>query len=149
MGYRLFVTDVTAKNDKLLSRYVRAHAWEGRIQMKFTILNTTIVTTAIACLWCYKNVGFHPSFSRHGITRASSVLLIWLNENVGFHPSFSRHGITRASSVLLIWLNENVPLWCATPHSLQKEQGTFLRKQRTSFKKQGRFLRKQGTFFKK
>lgn len=29
---------------------------------------------------------------------------------VGFHPSFSRHGITRASSVLLIWLNENVPL---------------------------------------
>ena len=29
-------------------------------------------------------VGFHPSFSRHGITRASSVLLIWLNENVRF-----------------------------------------------------------------
>ncbi len=55
-----------------------------------------------------KMFGFHPSFSRHGITRASSVLLIWLNENVGFHPSFSRHGITRASSVLLIWLNENV-----------------------------------------
>lgn len=27
---------------------------------------------------------------------------------VGFHPSFFRHGITRASSVLLIWLNENV-----------------------------------------
>ena len=38
-----------------------------------------------------KMFGFHPSFSRHGITRASSVLLIWLNENVGFHPSFSRH----------------------------------------------------------
>ena len=55
-----------------------------------------------------QNVEFHPSISRHGITRASSVLLIWLNENVGFHPSFSRHGITRASSVLLIWLNENV-----------------------------------------
>ena len=31
------------------------------------------------------------------------------NAYVGFHPSFSRHGITRASSVLLIWLNENVP----------------------------------------
>ena len=30
-----------------------------------------------------KKFGFHPSFSRHGITRASSVLLIWLNENVG------------------------------------------------------------------
>ena len=29
-------------------------------------------------------------------------------QNVEFHPSFSRHGITRASSVLLIWLNENV-----------------------------------------
>ena len=38
-------------------------------------------------------------------------MLIWLNENLGFHPSFSRHGITRASSVLLIWLNENVPIW--------------------------------------
>ena len=69
----------------------------------------------------FNYVGFHPSFSRHSITRASSVLLIWLNENVGFHPSFSRHGITRASSVLLIWLNENVlflllfyriGLWC-------------------------------------
>ena len=34
---------------------------------------------------------------------------------LGFHPSFSRHGITRASSVLLIWLNENVP-FCSTPH---------------------------------
>ena len=32
----------------------------------------------------------------------------WEQEYVGFHPSFSRHGITRASSVLLIWLNENV-----------------------------------------
>ena len=30
-----------------------------------------------------KMFGFHPSFSRHGITRASSVLLIWLNEIVG------------------------------------------------------------------
>ena len=30
-------------------------------------------------------LGFHPSFSRHGITRASSVLLIWLNENVRFY----------------------------------------------------------------
>ena len=30
-----------------------------------------------------KMFGFHPSFSRHGITRASSALLIWLNENVG------------------------------------------------------------------
>ena len=29
-------------------------------------------------------VGFHPSFSRYGITRTSSVLLIWLNENVRF-----------------------------------------------------------------
>ena len=38
----------------------------------------------------------------------SFVCFVWLNEIVGFHPSFSRHGITRASSVLLIWLNENV-----------------------------------------
>ena len=37
-----------------------------------------------------KYVGFHPSFSRHGITRVSSVLLIWLNENVLFlHIAFS------------------------------------------------------------
>ena len=35
------------------------------------------------------------------------------NVFVGFHPSFSRHGITRASSVLLIWLNENVLLYYA------------------------------------
>ena len=27
---------------------------------------------------------------------------------VGFHPSFSRHGIIKASYILLIWLNENV-----------------------------------------
>ena len=33
-------------------------------------------------------VGFHPSFSRHGITRASSVLLICLNENVLFPLPF-------------------------------------------------------------
>ena len=32
-------------------------------------------------------IGFHPSFSRHGITQASSVLLIWLNENVLYSPS--------------------------------------------------------------
>ena len=64
--------------------------------------------SSVLLIWLNENVGFHPSISRHSITRASSVLLIWLNENVGFHPSFSRHGITRASSVLLIWLNENV-----------------------------------------
>ena len=29
-------------------------------------------------------------------------------QNVEFHPSISRHSITRASSVLLIWLNEIV-----------------------------------------
>ena len=34
-----------------------------------------------------KMFGFHPSFSRHGITRASSVLLIWLNENVHINLS--------------------------------------------------------------
>ena len=42
--------------------------------------------------------------------KASFILLIWLNENVGFHPSFSRHGRIKASFILLIWLNENVPL---------------------------------------
>ena len=57
-------------------------------------------------------VGFHPTFSRHGIVQASLTLLIWLNENVGFHPTFSRHGIAQASLALLIWLNENVYLHC-------------------------------------
>ena len=37
-------------------------------------------------------------------------LPICFNENVGFHPSFSRHGNDWASSSLLIWLNENVHL---------------------------------------
>ena len=31
---------------------------------------------------------FHGTFSRHGITRASSVLLIWLNENLRFIECF-------------------------------------------------------------
>ena len=42
-------------------------------------------------------------------------LLIWLNENVGFHPSFSRHGRIKASFILLIWLNENVLLLQSIP----------------------------------
>ena len=46
-----------------------------------------------------QNVLFHSTFSRHGITRASSVLLIWLNENVPFHGTFSRHGRTKASFI--------------------------------------------------
>ena len=31
-----------------------------------------------------------------------------LGKNLGFHPTFSRHGIAQASLALLIWLNENV-----------------------------------------
>ncbi|MCI6724947.1 MAG: hypothetical protein MR446_00645 [Bacteroidales bacterium] len=58
-------------------------------------------------------LGFHPTFSRHGIAQILSVLalLIWLNEKVGFHPTFSRHGIAQILSALalLIWLNEKVP----------------------------------------
>ena len=30
------------------------------------------------------NLGFHPSFSRHGRDQASLSLLIWLNENLHF-----------------------------------------------------------------
>ena len=35
---------------------------------------------------------------------------IWLNEKVGFHPTFSRHGIAQSLSALAlrIWLNEKV-----------------------------------------
>ena len=37
-------------------------------------------------------------------------LRIWLNEKVGFHPTFSRHGIAQSLSALAlrIWLNEKV-----------------------------------------
>ena len=59
-----------------------------------------------------KILGFHPTFSRHGIAQILSALgeLIWLNEKVGFHPTFSRHGIAQILSALalLIWLNEKV-----------------------------------------
>ena len=61
-------------------------------------------------LLLHSSVPLRGTFSRHGITRTSSVLLIWLNENVGLHPSFSGHGIIKASFILLIWLNENDPL---------------------------------------
>ena len=61
-------------------------------------------------LLLHSSVGLHPSFSGHGIIKASFILLIWLNENDPLHGTFSRHGITRTSSVLLIWLNENDPL---------------------------------------
>ncbi|MCI7314899.1 MAG: hypothetical protein MR516_01365, partial [Bacteroidales bacterium] len=56
-----------------------------------------------------RKVGFHPTFSRHGIAQILSALalLIWLHEKVGFHPTFSRHGIAQILSALalLIWLN--------------------------------------------
>jgi hypothetical protein len=40
--------------------------------------------------------------------KASLALLIRLIENVGFHPSFSRHGRARASLALLIWLTKTL-----------------------------------------
>ena len=59
-----------------------------------------------------KTVGFHPTFSRHGIAQSlyALALLIWLNEKVEFHSTFSRHGIAQSLSALtlLIWLNEKV-----------------------------------------
>ncbi|MCI7315024.1 MAG: hypothetical protein MR516_02000 [Bacteroidales bacterium] len=58
------------------------------------------------------NVGFHPTFSRHGIAQIllALALLIWLDEKVEFHPTFSRHGIAQILSALalLIWLDEKV-----------------------------------------
>ena len=39
------------------------------------------------------------------------MFLICNDDFLPFHGTFSRHGITRASSVLLIWLNENLPFW--------------------------------------
>ena len=49
---------------------------------------------------------------------------IWLNENVPFYGTFSRHGIDRASSVLLIWLNEKVVLksFFSQPHSINSHK---------------------------
>ena len=52
------------------------HTRARAFQQRFCFFAVTSVTHK-------EKVGFHPSFSRHGITRASSVLLIWLNENVG------------------------------------------------------------------
>ena len=47
-------------------------------------------------------LGFHPTFSRHGIAQILSALalLIWLDEKVGVHPTFSRHGIAQSLSAL-------------------------------------------------
>ena len=53
-----------------------ARVYARAFQQRFCFFAVTSVTHK-------EKVGFHPSFSRHGITRASSVLLIWLNENVG------------------------------------------------------------------
>ena len=49
-----------------------------------------------------KILGFHPTFSRHGIAQILSALalLIWLDEKVGVHPTFSRHGIAQSLSAL-------------------------------------------------
>ena len=47
------------------------------------------------------------------VIEATFILLIWLIENVGFHPTFSRHGRIEACFILLIWLIENVQhLFC-------------------------------------
>ena len=43
---------------------------------------------------------------------ASRRPLLSRRDIVGFHPTFSRHGIVQASLTLLIWLNENVVLCC-------------------------------------
>ena len=74
----------------------------------------------------WKKVGFHPTFSRHGIAQILSALalLIWLNEKVGFHPTFSRHGIAQSLSALalLIWLNEKVPTAACSDGSLPRRK---------------------------
>ena len=46
-------------------------------------------------LLLHSSVGLHPSFSGHGIIKASFILLIWLNENDPLRGTFSRHGITQ------------------------------------------------------
>ena len=69
-------------------------------------------------------------------------------QKVGFHPSFSRHGITPASSVLLIWLNENGRTKkqanvCANLYGFFSEKGRFfLEKCRTFSEKHRTFPRK-------
>ena len=42
------------------------------------------------------------------VTATKSLRTSFLLQKVEFHSTFSRHGITEASSILLIWLNENV-----------------------------------------
>ena len=78
----------------------------------------------LLCRFLRPFVGFHLTFSRHGIAQSLSALalLIWLNEKVGLHPTFSRHGIAQSLSALalLIWLNEKVLFFIFSiqlPHS--------------------------------
>ena len=54
----------------------------------FVFVCTKILATAQPKqVWLYlfdltKNVGFYPTFSRHGIAQTSLALLVWLSENV-------------------------------------------------------------------
>ena len=56
------------------------------------------------------------TFSLSQMSRTELVQVMPWRENVGFHPSFSRHGRIKASFILLIWLNENVLLCVAQPN---------------------------------
>ncbi len=51
-------------------------------------------------------------FLFHVIAQGKAILTIVYDVHpVGFHPTFSCHGIVQASLTLLIWLNENVHLF--------------------------------------
>ena len=70
-----------------------------------------------------RNVGFHPSFSRHGITRASSVLLIWLNENV--HKRATTSPLFREKYVPLQWKSATCWKRLAAPLGEKARNGAF------------------------
>ena len=54
-------------------------------------------------IWLNEKVGFHPTFSRHGIAQSLSALAlrIWLNEKVGFLPT-SFHLFVKPKAIRLI-----------------------------------------------
>ena len=96
----------------------------------------------LGLLLLHSSVGLHPSFSGHGIIKASFILLIWLNENDPLRGTFSRHGITRTSSVLLIWLNENDPLHGTfSRHGITRTSSVLLIWLHSSVPRRGTFSR--------
>ena len=69
---------------------------------------------------------------------------IWLNEKVGFHPTFSRHGIAQSLSALAlrIWLNEKVRFAASVFGGVGDGKKEMLRKKYHVVRKKNHVVRK-------